>query len=164
MKIYKKLFSGIPFNFTLFVITPKLQRIWSWNFGFAIRKIWSFIWHQTKNNTSGWAPGNENVISIRAFNDLLHQTLISNNGPLSFHSCTFYDNTMKSSGFRENPIFLIIPCFWKKLNHLSNSNFASSISIIISKKITLALKLILLLFSSYRSFCQIEGTLYKHFE
>ena len=29
MKIHKKLFSGIPFNFTLFVISPKLQRIWS---------------------------------------------------------------------------------------------------------------------------------------
>ena len=29
----------IPFNFTLFVISPKLQRIWSCNFGFAIRKI-----------------------------------------------------------------------------------------------------------------------------
>ena len=25
MKIHKKLFSGIPFNFTLFVISPKLQ-------------------------------------------------------------------------------------------------------------------------------------------
>ena len=46
MKIHKKLFSGIPINFTLFVISPKLQRIWSWNFGFAIRKIWAFIWYQ----------------------------------------------------------------------------------------------------------------------
>ena len=48
MKIHKKLFSGIPFNFTLFIrpISPKLQRIWSWNFGFAIRKIWAFIWYQ----------------------------------------------------------------------------------------------------------------------
>ena len=46
MKIHKKLFSGIPFNLTLFVISPKLQRIWSWNFGFAIRKIWAFIWYQ----------------------------------------------------------------------------------------------------------------------
>ena len=27
-------------------ISPKLQRIWSWNFGFAIRKIWAFIWYQ----------------------------------------------------------------------------------------------------------------------
>ena len=26
MKIHKILFSGIPFNFTLFVISPKLQR------------------------------------------------------------------------------------------------------------------------------------------
>ena len=46
MKIHKKLFSGIPINFMLFVISPKLQRIWSWNFGFAIRKIWAFIWYQ----------------------------------------------------------------------------------------------------------------------
>ena len=46
MKIHKKLFSGIPINFTLLVISPKLQRIWSWNFGFAIRKIWAFIWYQ----------------------------------------------------------------------------------------------------------------------
>ena len=36
----------IPFYFTLFVIFPKLLRIWSWNFGFAIRKIWGFIWYQ----------------------------------------------------------------------------------------------------------------------
>ena len=41
---------------------------------------------------------------------------------------------------------------------LSNSNFASNISMIISK-----IRL-LLLFSHYRSFCQIEGALYKHFE
>ena len=32
----------IPFNVTLFVISPKLQRIWRWNFGFAIWKIWAF--------------------------------------------------------------------------------------------------------------------------
>ena len=68
MKIHKKLFSGIRFNFTLFVISPKLvQSIWSWNFGFTIRKIWAFIWYQ-KYTTSGWAMGDENVISIRAFN------------------------------------------------------------------------------------------------
>ena len=29
MKIHKKLFSGIPINFTFVVISPKLQRIWS---------------------------------------------------------------------------------------------------------------------------------------
>ena len=67
------------------------------------------------------------------FNDLLHQTLISNNGPWFTFPCTFDDIMMMSSGFRGNPIFLIIPCFWKKWNHLSNSNFASSISRIISK-------------------------------
>ena len=42
MKIHKKLFSGIPFNFTLFVISPKLQSIWSWNFRYAIGNIWAF--------------------------------------------------------------------------------------------------------------------------
>ena len=67
MKIHKKLFSGIPINFTIFGISPKLQRIWSWNFGFAIRKIWAFIWYQ-KYTTSSWALGDENVIGIRAFN------------------------------------------------------------------------------------------------
>ena len=46
MKIHEKLFSGIPFNYTIFIISPKLQRIWSWNFGFAIRKIRAFIWYQ----------------------------------------------------------------------------------------------------------------------
>ena len=46
MKIHKKLFSGIPINFTFSVIPPKLQRIWNWNFGFAARKIWAFIWYQ----------------------------------------------------------------------------------------------------------------------
>ena len=46
VKIHKKLFSGIHINFTFFVISPKLQRIWGWNFGFATRKIWTFIWYQ----------------------------------------------------------------------------------------------------------------------
>ena len=46
VKIHKKLFSGIPINFTFFVISPKLQRIWSWNFEFATRKIWAYIWYQ----------------------------------------------------------------------------------------------------------------------
>ena len=64
-KIHKKLFSGTPFNFTYFVISPKLQRIWCWNFGFATRKIWAFIWYQ-KMTTSGWALGDENVIGIRS--------------------------------------------------------------------------------------------------
>ena len=46
MKIHKKLFSGIPINCTFLVISSKPQRIWSWNFGFATRKIWAFIWYQ----------------------------------------------------------------------------------------------------------------------
>ena len=63
MKIHKKLFSGIPFNLTLFDISPKLQRIWSWNFGFAIRKIWAFIWYQ-KIYFFQLSPGDENVIGM----------------------------------------------------------------------------------------------------
>ena len=39
-----------------FVISPKLQRIWSWNLGFAIRKIWIFIWYQ-KIYYFWWSPG-----------------------------------------------------------------------------------------------------------
>ena len=49
-----------------FVITPKLQRIWSWSFGFAIWKIWAFIWYQTIYYFQ-LNPGGENVIGIRAF-------------------------------------------------------------------------------------------------
>ena len=67
MKIHKKLFSGIPINCTFFVISPKLQRIWSWNFGFTTRKIWAFIWYQ-KMYYFRLSPGDENVIGIRSFN------------------------------------------------------------------------------------------------
>ena len=66
MRVHKKLFSGITINFTFFVISPKLQRIWSWNFGFATRKIWVFIWYQ-KMYYFWLSPGDENVIGIRSF-------------------------------------------------------------------------------------------------
>ena len=66
MKIHKKLFSGIPFNFTYFVISPKLQRIWSWNFGFATRKIWAFIWYQKmyyfRLSPGGWECDRHKVL------------------------------------------------------------------------------------------------------
>ena len=41
-KYIRNYFFGIPFNFTLFVISPKLQRILSWHFGFAIRQNMGF--------------------------------------------------------------------------------------------------------------------------
>ena len=53
-------------NFTFFVISPKLQRIWSGNFGFATKKIWAFIWYQ-KMYYFRWALGDENMIGIRSF-------------------------------------------------------------------------------------------------
>ena len=97
MKIHKKLFSGIPINFTLFVISPKLQRIWSWNFGFAIRKIWAFIWYQ-KYTTSGWALGDENVIGIRSFNWSLNLKNL-------LHMCDTYNcDYLQHSTFRFNLI------------------------------------------------------------
>ena len=47
---------------------------------------------------------------------------------LPFHSCTFDDITMTSSGYRGNPIFFVYnSLFLKKWNHPSNSNFVSSI-------------------------------------
>ena len=69
-------------------------------------------------------------------NDLLHQTLISYNGPwftFPFMDIWWnYDDVIKfywKSYFFDNSLFL------KKWNHPSNSNFASSISMIISLKI-----------------------------
>ena len=66
MKIHKKLVSGIPINFTFFVISPKLQRIWSRNFGFATRKIWAFIWYQKKYyfrlSPGGWECDRHKVL------------------------------------------------------------------------------------------------------
>ena len=66
MKIHK-LFSGIPFNFTLFVISSitkfetEILDLQSEKYGlsFDIKKY----------TTSGWALGDENVIGIRAFNE-----------------------------------------------------------------------------------------------
>ena len=66
MKTHKKLFSGTPINFTFFVISPKLQIIWSWNVGFATRKMWTFIWYQ-KMYYFRLSIGDENVIGIRSF-------------------------------------------------------------------------------------------------
>ena len=66
-KYIKKLFIGIPINFTFIAISPKLQGVWRRNFRFAIRKIWAFIWNQ-KIHYFRLSPGDENVIGIRAFN------------------------------------------------------------------------------------------------
>ena len=69
------------------------------------------------------------------FKDLLHQTLISNNGSwFTFpfmHIWWCQDDVIRFKGksyFLDNSLFL------KKWNHPSNSNFASSISMVISKK------------------------------
>ena len=59
-------------HFLLYLQNYNVQRIWSWNFRFANRKIWTFIWYQ-KNvgpTSSGWALGDETVIGIRAFKEV----------------------------------------------------------------------------------------------
>ena len=87
MKIHKKLFSGIPINFTFFVISPKLHRICSWNFRFATRKIWAFIWYH-KSTTSGWALGDENVIGVRSFKSAEEHLLLF--GTIWWNHCLFW--------------------------------------------------------------------------
>ena len=83
MKIHKQSFSGIPFNFTLFIVSPKLQRILSWNFGFAIRKIWAFIWYQTiyyfRLSPRGWECDRHKVLYV------------------CFHTLSFFRNLTRPS-------------------------------------------------------------------
>ena len=68
--------SPIPFNFTLFVISLKLQRIWSWKFGFGIRKICAFIWYQ-KIHYFQLSPGGWD------YNDIIHShCFLEDNVPL----------------------------------------------------------------------------------
>ena len=49
-----------------FVISPKLQRIWSWNLGFANRQIWAFIWYQKmyyfRLSLGGWECDRHKVL------------------------------------------------------------------------------------------------------
>ena len=64
MKIHTKLFSGIPFNFTLFLQNYKkfeaeILDLQSEKYGLSF--------DMKKYTTSGWALGDENVIGIRAF-------------------------------------------------------------------------------------------------
>ena len=70
-------------DFTFSAISPKLQGVWRWNFRFAVRKIWAFIWNQ-KYTTSVWARGDENVIGIRAFKKEKKESYIS---PLNCNVC-----------------------------------------------------------------------------
>ena len=66
MKIHKKLFTGIPINFTFFCYISKTTKNLKLNFGFANRKLWAFIWYQ-KCTTFDWALGDKNVIGLRSF-------------------------------------------------------------------------------------------------
>ena len=53
-------------SFVRFLLYPELQRIWSWNFGFAIRKIWAFIWYFKKYyfrlSPGGWECDQHKVL------------------------------------------------------------------------------------------------------
>ena len=56
-------------------------------------------------STFSWNPGDDNVISIRASKYWYHTMDLS----FPFHSCTFDDIMMMSSGFKGNPVFC---CCW----------------------------------------------------
>ena len=66
-KYIRNYFLVYHFIFTFFVISPKLQRIWSWNFGFANRKIGTFIWYQKmyhfRLSPGGWECDRHKVLS-----------------------------------------------------------------------------------------------------
>ena len=66
MKIHKKLFSGIPFNFTFFAISPKYKEFEVESFYLQIEK-YGLSFDIKKCTTSGWALGDGNVIGIRSF-------------------------------------------------------------------------------------------------
>ena len=56
-------------HFLLYLL--KLQRIWSWNFGFANRKIWAFIWYQKmyyfRWSLGGWeCDGHRSAVEKKA--------------------------------------------------------------------------------------------------
>ena len=67
MKIHKKLFSGIPFNFTLFCYIFKTTKNLKLKFWICNQKNMGFHLISKKYTTSGWTLGDENVIGIRAF-------------------------------------------------------------------------------------------------
>ena len=66
MKIHKKYFLVYQLTSHFFVISPKLQRIWSWNFGSATRKIWVFMWYQKmyyfRLSPGGWECDRHKVL------------------------------------------------------------------------------------------------------
>ena len=67
MKIHKKLFSGIPFNFALFVIYLQNYKEFEAEILDLQSEKYGLSFDIKKYTTSGWAQGDENVIGIRAF-------------------------------------------------------------------------------------------------
>ena len=66
MKIHKKLFSGIPSNFTFFVISPNYKEFEAEIWDLQIEK-YGLSFDIKKCTTSGSALVDENVIGIRSF-------------------------------------------------------------------------------------------------
>ena len=67
MKIHKKLFSGIPINFTFFVISPNYKEFEAEILDLQLEK-YGLSFDIKKCTTSGWPWGDENVIGITSFN------------------------------------------------------------------------------------------------
>ena len=83
MKIHKKLFSGIPINFTLLLYLQYYKEFEAEILDLQ-SEIYGFSFDIKKYTTSGWALGDENVMGIRAFNfntnvGKLHMNIFSMN-------------------------------------------------------------------------------------
>ena len=70
MKIHKKLFSGIPFNFTLVLFYLQNYKEFEAEILDMQSEKYGLSFNIKKYTTSSWALGDENVIGIRAFNEL----------------------------------------------------------------------------------------------
>ena len=66
MKIHKKLFSGIPINFTFLSYLQNYKEFEAKILNLQLEK-YGLLFDIKKCTTSGWARGDENVIGIRAF-------------------------------------------------------------------------------------------------
>ena len=67
MKIQKKLFSGIPINFTFLSYLQNYKEFEAEILDLQLEK-YGLSFDIKKCTTSGWALGDENVIGIRSFN------------------------------------------------------------------------------------------------
>ena len=71
MKIHKKLFSGIPFNFTFFCYISKNYKEFEAEILDLQIEKYGLSFDTKICTTSGWALGDESVIGIKSFKNQL---------------------------------------------------------------------------------------------